>query len=141
VLVRDETNAIRGIVTSADVVAAYQNLATPFMLIGTLDQKLRQLLVDNFSMPDIAKLCDPGGRRVPLAFDDLTLGDYERVLESPAMWEQLNWSLDRVAFLARLKLLRSIRNDVMHFNPDPLPSDAVPSIRNILNMLDSYGAR
>jgi CBS domain-containing protein len=139
VLVRDETRAIKGIVTTTDVVVAYQNLATPFILIGTLEQKLRRIIGDHFDMVEISKLCDPAGDRAPLEMGDLTLGDYERVLENPMMWEKLEWALDRSAFISRLKTLREIRNDVMHFNPDPLPSDAITNIRNFLSMLESYG--
>ena len=38
VFVRDATNLITGIVTTADVVRAYGQLATPFFLIGQLDK-------------------------------------------------------------------------------------------------------
>jgi hypothetical protein len=91
-------------------------------------------------MHEISSLCDPSGARAPLARGDLTLGDYERVLENPAMWSKLGWALDRSKFISRLKELREIRNDVMHFNPDPLQEDAVYNIRNFLSMLDGYGA-
>jgi hypothetical protein len=44
VFVRDEKNAVAGIVTTADVVGKYRELSTPFILIGELDQVLRQLI-------------------------------------------------------------------------------------------------
>jgi hypothetical protein len=86
VFVRDEKNAVAGIVTTADVVHAYG----------------------------------------------------ERSLENPGSWAKLGWPLDRVAFVKRLDELRGVRNDVMHFNPDPVPPDSVEKLRNILSMLRQY---
>jgi hypothetical protein len=48
------------------------------------------------------------------------------------------WPLDRVAFVKRLDELRGVRNDVMHFNPDPAPADSVEKLCNILGMLRQY---
>jgi hypothetical protein len=55
------------------------------------------------------------------------------------MWEKLGWPLDRATVVKRLDELRGIRNDVMHFNPDPLPQDAVEKLRNALKLLHEYG--
>ena len=44
VVVTNHHNEITGIVTTADVVALYQERTLPFLLIGELDQELRQLI-------------------------------------------------------------------------------------------------
>lgn len=140
VLVRDQTNAIAGIVTASDVAAAYGAMATPFFLIGEFDQRLRQILASSFELPRVAGLCDPDGERGIQTFDDLSIGDYQRVLQNKDAWDVLGWSLDRKIFNKRLDELREIRNDLMHFNPDPLPDDAVQKIRHMINVLREYGA-
>lgn len=66
------------------------------------------------------------------------MGDYQRALENPGSWAKLGWPLDRVAFVKRLDELRGVRNDVMRFNPDPVPADSVEKLRNILGMLRQY---
>lgn len=139
VFVKDASNLVTGIVTTADVVAAYGQLATPFFLIGELDQLLRRLLVDDFSWGEVSALCDKDGVRGLTKFEELTMGDYERVLENPSSWEALGWPLDRLAFTARLTKLRSARNVIMHFNPDPIPGTVVAEMRHMIKVLKTYG--
>jgi predicted transcriptional regulator len=139
VFVRDANEIIAGIVTTADVVHAYGELATPFFLIGELDQALRQVISNTFTIEEVIALCDPDGARKIESFDDLSMGDYQRVLENPDLWDKLGWSLERAVFVRRLNELREIRNDVMHFNPDPLPLHAVNKLRNAINVLREYG--
>lgn len=83
VFVRDEKNAVAGIVTTADVVGKYRELSTPFILIGELDQALRQLISRTFILEEVTSLCDADGSRSVGSFDDLDMGDYQRVLENP----------------------------------------------------------
>ena len=86
VFVRDEKNAVAGIVTTSDVVGKYRELSTPFILIGELDQVLRQLISRTFTLEEITSLCDADGSRSVRSFDDLEMGDYQRVLENPDRW-------------------------------------------------------
>jgi hypothetical protein len=140
VLVKDQANAWSGIITTTDVVDTYGELATPFMLIGALDQSLRRVISSRFELADVIGLCDPDGQRGVEAMDDLSFGDYQRILENQECWARLSWSLDRGHFIARLNDIREMRNDVMHFNPDPLPEDAIGMLRNLLVLLDQYGS-
>jgi len=139
VFVRNEKNAVAGIVTTADVVGAYRELATPFFLIGELDQVLRQLIARTFTLDEVTSLCDPDDSRSVQSFDDLEMGDYQRVLENPQRWEKLGWPLDRATFIKRLDELRMVRNNVMHFNPEPVPEDTVEKLRYILKLLRDFG--
>jgi CBS domain-containing protein len=139
VFVRDEKRAVAGIVTNADVVHAYGELATPFFLIGELDQALRQVVAKTYSLSEVSSCCDADGSREIRSFDELTMGDYQRMLENPANWAKLGWPLERSTIIRRLDELREIRNDIMHFNPDPVPPDAVAKLRNFTRLLRSYG--
>ncbi|MGW0489785.1 N-6 DNA methylase [Streptomyces olivaceus] len=138
VLVRDQTNAIAGIVTASDVASVYGAMATPFLLIGEFDRRLRRILSSSIELREIQALCDPEGDRSIKAFDDLSIGDYQRTLENKDAWEKLGWPLERKVFIARLDQIRGIRNDLMHFNPDPLPDDAVQKIRHMIAVLREY---
>jgi CBS domain-containing protein len=139
IFIRDDSNLIAGIVTTADVVHAYGELATPFFLIGELDQVLRHILSRTFTIEEVRLLCDPDGSRGIESFDELSMGDYQRVLENPEMWKKLGWPLDRAIFVRRLSELRDIRNKVMHFNPDPLAPDAKDKLRHALSLLHKFG--
>jgi hypothetical protein len=138
VFVRNATNELCGIVTTADVAVAYRGLATPFLLIGVIDQLLRWLIARTFTIEEIAACCDRDGARGLDSFDDMAFGDYQRVLESPVKWSSLGWSLDRALFVERLAEIREIRNDVMHFNPDPLPADGEDKLRNFVKLLKGF---
>jgi CBS domain-containing protein len=140
VFVRDQENAVAGIVTTADVVGKYRELSTPFILIGELDQVLRQLISRTFTLEEVTSLCDADGSRSVKSFDDLEMGDYQRVLENPKCWAKLGWPLDRATFIKRLDDLRVIRNNVMHFNPEPLPANTVDRLRYILKLLRDFGS-
>ncbi|MEE1828150.1 CBS domain-containing protein [Streptomyces sp. BE20] len=140
VLVRDQTNAIAGIVTANDVAMEYGSMATPFFLIGEFDQRLRRILAETFAISHVATLCAPDGNRTIGSFDDLSVGDYQRILENEDSWKILGWPLDRKVFVKRIDELRVIRNDLMHFNPDPIPDDAVQKIRHMIALLREYSA-
>jgi CBS domain-containing protein len=140
VFVKDSTNVVTGIVTTADVVHAYGELATPFFLIGELDQLLRRIVSDNFTMDEVCASCDEDGDRDLQSYDDLTMGDYQRILQDPAHWASLGWPLDRTTFAARLSVLREVRNDLVHFNPDPVPDQTVSQIRHMIQLLRRYAS-
>jgi len=138
VIVKDDRKVISGIVTTADVVNLYGELSTPFLLIGELDQELRQLISSRFDIDEICAVCDPDGTRGIKSYDDLSIGGYEQILKNKDSWAKLGWPLDRVMFTNRLAELREIRNDIMHFNPDPIPLDTVQKLRHFLALLRTY---
>jgi hypothetical protein len=135
VFVRDVERRIAGIVTTADVAAVYGDMAMPFFQIGELDRSLRRVIARNFGIDEVATLC---GRRVR-SFDELSMGEYQRVLENGEIWTRLGWPLDRATFIERLSEIRKIRNDVMHFNPDAPPAGTIDKLRKLNALLRQYG--
>ena len=135
VFVRDQENVVAGIVTTADVVQAYGEMAMPFFQIGELDRSLRRIISRNLDLDQVAVRCN---RRVR-SYDELSMGEYQRVLEDPAVWTRLGWPLDRITFIDRLDEIRNIRNDVMHFNPDPPPAGTIEKLRKLNSLLRQYG--
>ncbi|MFE7561979.1 CBS domain-containing protein [Kitasatospora sp. NPDC057500] len=140
VLVRDQKQAIVGIVTASDVATAYGSLASPFLLVGELDQRLRKIIATGFELSYVQQLCAGSGQGTIASFDSLSMGHYQQVLGNPAAWSQLGWPLDRKVFGERLDEIRKIRNDLLHFNPDPLPENAIEKIRNMINLLREYAS-
>jgi hypothetical protein len=113
-------------------------LATPFFLVGELDHLLRRIVADNFALDEVQTLCDSDGTRELQSYDQMTMGDYQRVLENEAQWTTLGWPLDRSTFTRRLSALRDVRNDLMHFNPDPIPENTVNQLRHMIALLKKY---
>lgn len=134
VFVLDESKAIAGIVTTADVAQRYGVMATPFFQLGELDQTLRWVLSRAVDVETVQRFCS----RPVTSFDELTMGDYQRLLENKDVWQRLGWPLDRPTFIARFGEIRRIRNKVMHFHPDPLSDDVVDKLRTFNTLLHQY---
>jgi hypothetical protein len=47
--------------------------------------------------------------------------------------------LHRKTFSDRLEKIAKIRNNIMHFNNDPLPDGALSRLQNFINLLRDYG--
>jgi CBS domain-containing protein len=137
IFVRDYDRTITGIITTADVVNKYDETATPFFLIGEVDQELRQLIQNTFDEETARRACADAG--LPFrSFDSMSIGQYQAVLGDPACWDQLGWKLHRKLFIGRLDEIRKVRNKVMHFNPDPIKPTEVNKLRYFLRLIRSY---
>lgn len=137
VFVNGNDGRVSGIVTTTDVAQRYSEAAIPFLLIGVIDTLLRRIVAENIPMSLINKLCSQEGlgeRQLDSA-NSMTMGDYKRVLENPEGWKRLGWPVNRKAFSDQLGVIVKIRNDVMHFNPDPLPEDCVVQLKSMISLL------
>jgi CBS domain-containing protein len=135
VFVTNGVAEVSGIVTASDVVRLYGDTATPFFLIGEIDHLLRRAVADEWTIEQVIEVCDPDGDRDLPSHDDLTIGDYQRMLESPDRFGALGWPLDRATFIKGLDEVREIRNAVAHFDPDPIDPAEVGTLQNFLYLL------
>ena len=137
-LVRHPDNRIGGIVTTADLSLEFHALAEPFLLIGEIENHLRRLISTRFSIDELktAKNSTDENREVA-AVDDLTLGEYIRFLQSEDKWKRLSLRLDRAQFIKWLEDVRDVRNDVMHFDPDPVSADRLQLLREVASMMQT----
>jgi predicted transcriptional regulator len=135
VFVRDFERKIVGIVTNADVVGKYNETATPFFLIGEVDQELRQLIQNNIDEDSSRKACS----KTPFdTYESMTMWHYQQVLDNPDCWKQLCWAVDRRMFVERLGKIRKLRNVVMHFNPEPIAPAQVEQLKIFLDLIRKY---
>jgi predicted transcriptional regulator len=144
VLVRDASSRVSGIITTSDLSLQFQQLAEPFLLLGEIENQVRRLIDGKFTKDDLAQAKDPSdAERVVESVSDLTFGEYLRLLQEPSRWSKLNLAIERRIFLKDLDAVRLIRNDVMHFDPDPLPEADLLTLRKFsrfLQSLQSLGA-
>jgi hypothetical protein len=136
VLVRGSDERITGIVTASDLNRQFEQSATPFLLLGEIENHVRRILGNHFSPQELESLRDPSDseRKVESAAD-LTFGEYVRLLENETRWKKLNLPIDRATFCAYLDKVREIRNDVMHFDPDGIPPNDLERLREFSNFL------
>lgn len=136
VLVRDSEKKISGIVTTSDLSIQFHQLGEPFLLIGEIENHIRLLVANKFSATELKNACDPADTEREVSdVSDLTFGEYVRLLEDPRHWDRLALPLDRKTFIDQLKKVRDIRNDVMHFDPDPLGEDELKILRDFVLFL------
>lgn len=136
VLIRGADNRITGIVTSSDLSLQFQQLSEPFLLLGEIENHVRRLIGDRFTADELAAARNPTDvERQIASAADLTFGEYGRLLEDPSRWARLSLGVDRKTFSTYLERVRGVRNDVMHFDPDPLPDPDLGVLRHFASFL------
>ena len=141
VFVRGKDNLLTGIVTSADLSVRFEELATPFLLIGQIEGWLRETLDWAFSTEQLgAAVDDDSDDREVESAKDLTFGEYLRLLQQPDNWNQVGWDAHRSVFCDHLDEVREIRNEVMHFSPDPISGEQITKIANLLQWIQRIAA-
>lgn len=135
VFVRESDNTVSGIVTTMDLSDQFSALAGPFLVLGEIERLLRIPLDRNFTIDELTEAVDPDDGRTILGSHSLSLGEIQRVLEQPENWDRLGWPADRKVFVNALDDIRKTRNEIMHFNPDPLEPGRIYSLEAFLRMV------
>ncbi len=136
VFVVADDRKVSGIVTTADLSVLFGRLAKPFFVLAEIEGRLRRVIDQHFEAEDLKQMVDPADpKRFAVRASDLTLGEIARVLEEPSRWSRLAWNIDRRIFIKDLKNICEIRNDVMHFDPDPLPDSDLDALRRFAQFL------
>lgn len=132
VLVRDpQDRRITGIITASDLSLQFQQLAEPFLLLREIELHIRQLLQDKVLPDDLQWLGSADtAAPTPKSLSDLSFGGYVRLLQRPEVWERLALSIDQASLTAQMEEVRQIRNDVMHFDPDPMTTKQLEVLKN-----------
>jgi predicted transcriptional regulator len=134
---------VTGIVTATDLSEQFQFLSEPFLLIGQIENKIRNLMNGKYTVEVLKSVCsvtDPERRERIQSVADLTFGEYLRIIQSPENWEKLGLRVDRVVFCAEMDKVREIRNDVMHFDPDGIDEDQYDQLRRFSRLMDELEA-
>lgn len=137
ILIRDATTRkITGIMTPFDISVTFGQLAEPFLALGEIENHIRNLIRGKITSEELAAARDPGdtSRKIQ-GVDDLTFGEYMRLLENPSHWEKLRLEIDRVLFVKDLDEVRRIRNDVMHFDPEGTDEADLTRLRRFAEFL------
>jgi predicted transcriptional regulator len=136
VLVQRKDKTLSGIVTIADISSQFLVLTEPFLLLEQIENLIRLLLDQKFLVEDIKSFCLQEALENSVDYiDDLTFGQYIRLIESPANWSKLNLKIERIPFIKQLDLIREIRNDIMHFDPEGITLEQKQALINMAKFL------
>jgi CBS domain-containing protein len=137
VLVRDQRDRrITGIVTASDLSLQFQSLAEPFLLLREIELHVRQLLEHKVTAQDfdLLHLASPTSRK-PVSVADLSFGEYVRLLQHPQIWAKVGLKIDAGLLTGLLENVRVIRNDVMHFDPDPMTHEELKTLKGTVRFM------
>lgn len=136
-VVLNEDKTLSGIITSYDIAAEFFSItqAEAFLLLEQIELQIRNLIKRAEVLEeDLQKVCEDPNRKVK-NIDDLTFGEYQKILQNPKYWDKLNIQNERVDFDVFLGEIREIRNDVMHFEPDGIGKEKIHSLRKMAHYL------
>ena len=127
VLVKSQQGAIIGIVTASDMTREFRNLYDPLYLSGTMELNLRQIIQNaNFVDCDFVK-----AKMNPIAIEEMTLGEYYRLIGPKKNWRKLNLdNVDRKKLRECLCKAKVIRNSVVHFRVSELTDEKMAFLRS-----------
>jgi len=129
VLVRDPAKKIVGIVTTTDLSERLRDLTDAFLLVGNIERQIRRLIGNRIPLPVLRSFVAPESKRDVNGIEDLSFGEYLRVLQVTENWGTLGLKVDAEVVLKRLEQVRTIRNAVMHFRADSLTSVDLRGLR------------
>lgn len=139
VLIQASDKTICGIVTAYDISKQFQQLAEPFLLLGDIENHVRYLIDKTFTLAELQQAKNPEDpSRDIRSVSDLSFGEYIRLLQNAENWAKLKIKIDRKIFTGWLDKVRETRNDVMHFDPDPLDPQDLQLLRDFSNFLSRW---
>jgi CBS domain-containing protein len=133
VLVRDQYGRLCGLVTITDLASRYRDLLAPFQKIGEIERRLRRCTNARLATTDFS---DAWGSKKTKA-EDLTFGQYKRLLEEPARWAKFGLGITSASFCKLLDDVREIRNRLAHFNTEDLDDSKLLEVDRLLGLLRS----
>lgn len=135
VVVKNREEIICGIVTASDIAEEFKRHAEAFFLIEQIEKQIRHLLKDCL-IHDILVCLDAEKLDKDVNdIYDLSFGHYVLALERDDFFEKLNLGIEKSVFVKGLHDVRLIRNDVMHFSPDPMCSEDIEKLGNFAKFL------
>jgi hypothetical protein len=101
-----------------------------------IELHVRRLIKGKITVDDLPLVTStPPAPRQPRDITDLTFGEYVRLLEHPKIWAKLQSQIDRAVLTRLLEEIRVIRNEIMHFDPDPLTSDQLKVLKRGVRLM------
>jgi hypothetical protein len=137
VLVRDHSKKIVGIVTTTDLSIQLGDLTNAFLLVGNIERELRRLIGNRFNVDVLRSFVPPESGRVINSVEDLSFGEYLRLLQVPGHWSRLGLKVEANVVLRRLEDVRKIRNAVMHFRSESATQSDLERLHKTVTFLAS----
>lgn len=135
IYVRGDEGEFVSIVTTTDLAKSFHDTSGPFMRLREVELRIRDL-IDRLKLSTIRSGLKRAGnaQRIKSA-NDLMFGQYVELFEIDDNWEAIGLPFDRELITENLRAVNKVRNDVMHFRPEPLSTQQSHVIDWCLNWL------
>jgi hypothetical protein len=111
-------------------------VSEPFLLLEQIEHHIRQILDGKFYITELKEYIQYGDIERKIEFiEDLSFGDYIRIIEKPEHWDRLQLNIERSHFIKHLDKIREIRNDIMHFDPDGISTEQKEDLTKMAKFL------
>jgi CBS domain-containing protein len=143
-LVRSNSGVIQGIITGADITGRFHTIAQPFFLVGEIEFRLRQCLGPKLGGDPVRAV---QRHRKTGNVSDLMFGGYVLLLDGDQHnsglrqradnnWSALGWAgVNREQFVHDLKQVKSIRNQIAHFDDEQLSAEQLNLLAEFSGLL------
>lgn len=122
VVVTAADRAVTAVLTAPAAMRALRRVATPFVLIDEIEQRLRARIAQR--APDALQRCPSP-----------TFGDYLAIIEDPAVYPRLGFGVERGVLRELVDTVRLVRNRCMHFAPEGLGPDDLRALSRLVHFL------
>ena len=130
VFVRDSGGVVQGIVTSSDLSRRFGDDHRPIVLLDEIERRLGNRIMSRCSVEEMK------AAGVAIKSHGATFGNYVTALSKESLWAKLDWSgLGRAEFHGRMDRVRQIRNQLMHFSPDPITAEEIDLLEKTARVL------
>src|SRR5690606_7774192 len=110
---RDPSGAIVGILTASDLAGAFQLNAGPYIRVGEIEARIRQIL-DKLPLPTLRKFLKDQDVADFNGASDMTFGEHVKTLGDEKVWTSLDLPFDQGACVNTLEKVRVVRDAIMH---------------------------
>lgn len=121
----ESSHGIQAVATSTDALNYFYRVARPFVVLQEIELGLRSIIdacVSGAQLQEcveraLGKKYESRKRPLPSRLDEMSFEDYPTIISARDNWEHFEGVLGKSRELvsSRLKRIRDIRNDVMHF--------------------------
>lgn len=134
VLVIGPEKRLSGIITAWDLAEEFEKLVDPFKRIAEIESRLGYLIVKRLGKEPVFSFLKLEETSPSRNGTGLTVGELQRVFESPDLWGSLTLPYDRKLFVDALNTMRELRNRLMHFG-EPLTEEETRELTNFCHMI------
>jgi CBS domain-containing protein len=127
-------------ISKDDIIRVFRELSIPFVLIEEIENKLRQLLSNTYTVDEVNSILTANQKKLTSnsSLSKLTFGNYFYLLKSPELWNKLELNnVDHNIFIDSIEKIKNIRNSVVHFSPDAVDDTDINTLKLFNSMLSN----